>query len=216
MSNLIVLTVTSQAGRPVSSVSMLFDVSKMSAVQDISGHATFSYPNGISAYPNGESALVPFTVAENLAAIVAAVGAASTATQAKQVARLKFDATGGKTAAAYNLVDAATGAPVTFPIGTRITRAWYEVTTTFTSAGSDAGTISLGVPTDDAAGIVAAIAISDVSNPWDAGLHEGIQTGTATNFGEKFTAARSIVATVATQSLTAGVLQLVVEYTVIS
>ncbi len=45
-----------------------------------------------------------------------------------------------------------------------------NVLVTFTTAGADAGTISFGV--EAAADLIAAIAVSDASNPWDAGVHQ--------------------------------------------
>ena len=124
----------------------------------------------------------------------------------KGVARATFDATAGKAIGAHGL-------GVTLPDNAIVTRDWYEVITTFTSA-TDAATIALGVPTDAAAGIVAAIAISNGGNPWDAGNHEGIQAGAAANFLAKLTAARELTATVAVEALTAGKLILYCEYVV--
>src|SRR5688572_9982316 len=64
---------------------------------------------------------------------------------------------------------AAHGLGVYLPDNAIITRAWVDVVTTFTSAGADAGTIALHAQA--ANDIVAAIAISDASNVWDAGIH---------------------------------------------
>jgi len=94
-----------------------------------------------------------------------------------------------------------------------IDRAWYEVTTTFTSA-TDAATIGLGVATDDATGIVAATAISGMGNIWDAGIQAAIDPSTVADFTTKTTAARDIIATVAVEDLTAGALVLHIEYSV--
>jgi hypothetical protein len=96
------------------------------------------------------------------------------------------------------------------PDNSRVLRGFYEVTTTFTSS-TDAATIAIGIPTDDAAGIVAATAISAGGNVWDAGIHETIQTGTTANASEKTTAARAPVATVAVEALTAGSLELFLQ-----
>ena len=59
---------------------------------------------------------------------------------------------------------------VQIPDDAIIIGAMYDVETTFTEAGDDA-TIKLGVKADDDDCFVAAIAINDGSNPWDAGLH---------------------------------------------
>ncbi len=107
------------------------------------------------------------------------------------------------------------GLGVTLPDNAIVTRAWYEVLTTLQSGGGGAATVSIDIPTDDVAGIVAAIAISDGTNPWAAGLHDAIQTGTLANFAEKCTAARQISITVAGgQDLTAGKFILFAEYVV--
>lgn len=94
-----------------------------------------------------------------------------------------------------------------------ITQGFYYVATTFTSA-ADTATISIG-HADDAAGIIAAIAINDGSNPWDAGWFDCIQDGTAANVSTATTAARPILFTVAVQALTAGKLILFLEYVII-
>jgi len=124
---------------------------------------------------------------------------------------------------------AAYGLGVYIPDNAVITRAWVDVVTTFTSAGADAGTIALHVQAAD--DIVAAIAISDASNVWDAGIH-GSKIGfpaiagstasdTALEVAALFAASmlkttdvREITATVATQALTAGKLNVYLEYTI--
>jgi hypothetical protein len=123
---------------------------------------------------------------------------------------------------------AAYGLGVFIPDNAVITKAWVDVVTTFTSAGADAGTIALKVQSAD--DIVAAIAISDASNVWDAGIHGSkigfpaladTATETALEVAALFagsmlktTAVRELTATVATQALTAGKLNLFVEYTI--
>lgn len=120
---------------------------------------------------------------------------------------LELDATNGLAEATYSL-----GTKYRLPKDARIWFAGYEVITTFTS-NTDAATISLGIETDDAAGIVAAIAISDVSNPWDAGMHDTIQTGSAANMSELTTGNRHIQAVVAGgEDLSAGKLRLFFTY----
>ena len=104
---------------------------------------------------------------------------------------------------------------VDLPDNAVITRAWYEVTSTFTSADSDAVKLSIGLPTDDVNGIVAFTAISSTGDIWDAGYHEAIQTGTAANFSAKTTAARAVTFSIlssASGDLTAGKLVLFLEY----
>lgn len=151
-----------------------------------------------------------------LSVLFLAVTMAFTATAQRQVKHtvvLVFDATGGKAIGTYtlNTIDKKT---FKLPDNARIVRSYYEVQTTFTSA-TDAATISLGVPTDDVAGIKAAVAISNGANAWDAGLVEGIQTGTMATAGEKTTSAtRTVQAIVAVEALTAGKFALVIEYVI--
>lgn len=123
---------------------------------------------------------------------------------------------------------AAHGLGVYLPDNAIIIRAWYDVITTFTSAGADAGTIALKA--EGANDLVDAIAISDGTDPWDDtaphgclpnnfALDGGALTAlamavarTATTI--KTTAERELVATVAGQALTAGKLVLYVEYVI--
>lgn len=142
-----------------------------------------------------------------------------------KVAVATYDVSGGDSGAA-----GAHTLGVYLPDNAIITRAWYDVVTTFTSA-TDAATIKLGLVTQDDDAFVAAIAISDGTNPWDAGLHGTLTAGTTTLTEAapntrtqvvhaadiaagyvKTTAERELVATVATETLTAGKLVLYVEY----
>ncbi len=107
------------------------------------------------------------------------------------------------------------GLGVTLPDNAIVTRAWYEVLTTCHSPTTpDAATISISIPADDVDGILAAIAISDGTNPWDAGLHEAIQDGTVANFSTKTTAAREISIEIAVEALDAGNFIVFLEYVV--
>jgi len=106
------------------------------------------------------------------------------------------------------------GLGVSLPDNAVVVRSWYTVLTNFTSA-NDSATVAIGIPTDDAAGIVAALAISGEGDIWDAGHHEGIQVGTAATFSEQTTAARELTLTIGVQNLTAGKLILFCEYVVL-
>jgi len=117
------------------------------------------------------------------------------------VARLKIDATSG-------IGTGATELDVVIPDNGIITRSWYDVVTTFTSA-TDAGTLALHA--EGANDIVTATAISAVGDIWDAGLYEGIQDGTV-SAAIKMTGNRTVTLTVATEALTAGVLYLYLAY----
>jgi hypothetical protein len=100
----------------------------------------------------------------------------------------------------------------TLPNKAIVTRSFYEVITTFTSA-TDAATIALQ-NAQVANAYKSAVAISNGANPWDDGYHEGIQDGTAANFAAKLTAERAITIAVAVEALTAGKLVGWLEYVV--
>ena len=132
------------------------------------------------------------------------------ALHANRIARATYDfaVDGGTHNTSYDM-------GIDLPDNAVITRAWYEVITTFTSADSDAVKMSIGLPTDDDNGIVAFTAISTTGDIWDAGYHEAVQTGTAANFSTKTTAARAAtfsISSSASGDLTAGALVLFLEY----
>ena len=108
------------------------------------------------------------------------------------------------------------GLGVTIPDNAIVTRTYYEVITTLTSnAANDAATIALDIPTDDAAGLVAATAISAGGDIWDAGYHDGVQDGAATNFSVKTTAARELSVTIGVEAIDApGIVVFFCEYVV--
>lgn len=118
------------------------------------------------------------------------------------------------TTGSFDFRVAGTDEVFTLPVGAQIRKAEYLVTETFTSA-TDASTIGIGIPTDDAAGIVAATAISGGGNIWDAGakMKACIQTGVLATYSEVTTAERAIVLTnTQAEATTAGKLKLVIEY----
>lgn len=82
---------------------------------------------------------------------------------------------------------ALTGSP-TIPDNAVVWVESYDVLTTCTSGGGDAATIKLELPTDG--DLSTAIAISDGSNPWDAGAYSRIAGGLATPLTKKTTGAR--------------------------
>jgi len=87
----------------------------------------------------------------------------------------------------------------------------YDVLTTATSNGADAGTITLGFPTDG--DLFAAIAISDGTNPWDAGVFASNTGALASHTPKKTAAARTFQLTVAGgNDLTAGKIVFQVSY----
>lgn len=133
---------------------------------------------------------------------------ASSGIAVQKVATAIYDTAANDSSGVSNKTIAAHGLGVYIPSGAIVTRAWYQVKTTFTSA-TDAGTIAIEV--QSANDVVSAIAISDVSNPWDAGFKAGIEDGTVTHMLST-TAERELTATVAVEALTAGKLVLFVEY----
>ncbi len=98
-----------------------------------------------------------------------------------------------------------------FPIGARVLGTWINNTATFTSA-TDAATIAIGWPTDDASGVDSAIAISDATNPWDAGFRLSDTTQAAPS--PRMTARRQLTAVVAVEALTAGEFVITGQYVV--
>lgn len=120
--------------------------------------------------------------------------------------KFTFDATSGKAIGTHRLG--------TLPIGAVIRQAYIDVETTATSA-TDAATIALGY-TGATGAFDAAIAISDGSNPWDAGaprVSVGAADGAVGNY-IVLSASVDVVAVVAVEALTAGVVEVVVEYEV--
>lgn len=143
-----------------------------------------------------------------------------------------FDATGGKAIGTHVIGR--------LPSGARIVNAWYEVLTTFTTASSDAGTIALTTG-KDAGDLVAALAVSNAANIWDAGIkstkvpygaalsaaadstYAADPEGNAINYAMKafergtpnyitLTADSDVAVVIAGQDVTAGKLVLHVEY----
>ena len=117
----------------------------------------------------------------------------------------------------FDTIDGIT--PVTLSVGYQFANQQgksFQITNTITfTSATDAATISLGIASDDVAGLLAAVAIS-TGTPFDAGMQDGIQTAVAATASEKTTAAtRTIDAVVAVESLTAGVLVVILEYVVL-
>jgi hypothetical protein len=144
----------------------------------------------------------------------------------RYVASAIFDTAAKDSSGASNKTIAAHGLGVFLPNKAIITKFWYDVTTTFTSA-TDAGTIAYHAQA--ANDLLAAIAISDATNVHDAGIRAGkvgfpalgadaahdTQVEVAALFAAtmiKLTAEREITATVAVEALTAGKATLYVEY----
>ncbi len=148
----------------------------------------------------------------------------------KKIATAVFDTAGTDSAGTANTAIGAHGLGVYLPVNSIITNAWYDVVTTFTSA-TDAATLALKVQT--ANDLVSALAISNASNIFDAGLRGTLTAGTTTlteaapntrtqivNAVDivagfiKLTIEREVTVTVAVEILTAGRLVLFVEYVI--
>ena len=101
----------------------------------------------------------------------------------------------------------------TIPDNSIIYQVLIDVTTTFVGDNDDSSAISVGIEDQDNDAVVA-IAISDVSNPWDIGIQAGIQVGTAAT-AIKLTAARQLAVTWdsnADTTLSAGQMDVFVFY----
>jgi len=144
----------------------------------------------------------------------------------KMVATAIYDTATTDSSGVSNKTIAAHGLGVYLPDNAVVTRFWYDVITTFTSA-TDAGTIAYHA--QSANDLLSAIAISAATNMHDAGVHAGLpgfpnlgadaahdtQVEVAALFAATFiklTAEREITATVAVEALTAGKAVLFVEY----
>ena len=91
-----------------------------------------------------------------------------------------------------------------------ITRAWYQVITAFTSGA--AATVNIGVNTDDAGGIQAALAFDNAV--YTQAYHDGLPDGTIANFTTQTTAARDVIFRINDANLTAGKVRVWWEYVV--
>jgi hypothetical protein len=117
-----------------------------------------------------------------------------------------FSTDGGGAPGAITLTDVCT-----LPDNAVVELVSYDVLTTCTTAGADAGTIKVGLVTDG--DLSTAIAVSDGSNPWDAGAH---LASVVTPLIVKTTAARAIVVTSTGQAITAGKIVFCFRYYVTS
>jgi len=119
------------------------------------------------------------------------------------------------------------GLGVFIPDNAIVTNVWIDVITTVTTASADAGTLALQIQA--ANDVVAAIAVSDASNVWDAGIR-GSKIGVIAISGDaetalvataaaaanklKMTAVREVSLVIGGQAVTAGKFNVYVEYVV--
>ena len=165
-------------------------------------------------YAEPQERKVKYTVAETPDQILALSDGFEVFT-GQAVGIIDFATTGKTKGASYPVMRADGLGELTIPKGAVIMNAWYNVNTTFTSA-TDAATIAIGVETDAATGIVAAVAISNGGNPWDAGKHTCIPDfATVADYTTITTAERRIIYTLgAAEDLTAGKLHLHITYAI--
>ncbi len=113
------------------------------------------------------------------------------------------------TATTANRTIAPHGCGLIIPKNAIVTFAAYDVLTTFTSA-TDAATIAIKIVA--ANDVVSALAISNGSNIWDAGLFETIPKVETSSTWLTTTANSEVTFTVAVEALTAGKLVLWVSW----
>jgi len=101
------------------------------------------------------------------------------------------------TITAADFVAAGTTVPVlagpVLPVNMIVLHSFYDVTTTFAGDGDDSSTISMGIEDQDD-DMLAAIAISDGTTPFDEGQRATIQVGAA-SLAIKLTEPRQVTAT---------------------
>lgn len=101
--------------------------------------------------------------------------------------------------------------PVVIPARAVIIGGFVSVITTCVTAGADAGTMAISV--EGANDIVAAIAVSNAANPWDAGRQPIVpKRNTPETTSVKTTVARRVTFTIAVQAFTAGKFVVYLEY----
>jgi hypothetical protein len=184
---------------PSAAEQIIFDYAADTDILTFSPDVTFSGTVNISgAVTIPDGSITAAMLADPLAGLADGLGML-------RVARATYNpsaTTGMRTVAPYGL-------GVTIPDKSIILGGFYQVNTTFTSA-ADSATIALSA--NSANDLVTAVAISDGTNPWDAGLHVIIPVIDDLTKAIPLTAARELTATVAVQALTAGKLTLFVYY----
>ena len=142
----------------------------------------------------------------NLTATTAVVGPASTVDAVGYSGQLRVSYDFAVEGGSQGTIDLGKS----LPDNAVVTRGYYEVTTGVSSAtGPGDATMSIDIPTNDVAGLKAAAVVSSIGT---VGFHECIQTGAASAFSTKTTAARSIGITVGVEDLNAGVFTLFLDY----
>jgi hypothetical protein len=112
-------------------------------------------------------------------------------------------ATTGGAVGAQNLVDDQ-GNAILLPVGAIIVRSYYDVITAFTSGGSATVALSVQAAND----VLSALAVASLTT----GVAAGVSTGSAATMKKVSTTAKPLVLTVATAALTAGKMNVFLEY----
>lgn len=140
----------------------------------------------------------------------------------REMAVATYDVTGGDSGSI-----ATFNSGIFIPANAVITRVAIDVVTTFADGASDAATIAVGY-TGAANAFTSAISIAATGNVWDAGLHGTVvgQYAEATVSGDtavldaaraaaswvKLAAEKEVIFTIAVHALTAGKMNVFVEY----
>lgn len=146
----------------------------------------------------------------------------------EKIASAVFDTAANDSAGVSNKTIAAHGTGVYLPDNAVVKDMWFDVITTFTSAGD---TATIAIHSEGAGDLLAAVAIEAAGNVLDAGIHHGLPgapiLGAATSHDTsielaalmaaadiKLSAEKEIIITVAVQVLTAGKMIIFVKYTI--
>jgi hypothetical protein len=113
-----------------------------------------------------------------------------------------FASTGGAIGAQSLLDDK--GNLISLPVGLIVVRSFYDVITAFTSGGSATVALSIQAAND----VLSALAVASLT----AGVGAGVSVGTAATMKKVSTTAKPLVLTVATAALTAGKMNVYIEY----
>jgi hypothetical protein len=130
-----------------------------------------------------------------------------TGTVAREVAVVTFDTAALDSSGVANTTVAAHGLGVYLPAKAIITKVFIQIVSGFTSAAS---TATIALSAEAANDLFSALAVSDTklsTGPFTAGVPDGTVTNT-----KQTTVVREITATVAVQALTAGKMNIFIDY----
>lgn len=209
MSKQIVLTVKRVNGTaPSAPYSTIVDTENLLGLEAVGSDSRFFAPHWQS-----QQGPIEVVVDETFAQIQTLIGLTSSS---GVWGLIDMAVAGNRTIAAHDVIDPISGNALKLPKGAIIKTGMALVKTTFTSA-TDAGTIALGLETDGAAVLKAAIAISNGANPWDipaaiTGAKTAlIPVNTAATFVGPLTADQKVQFTVAVEALLLGKMLIYLE-----